>query len=124
MGLTDTNILKKIAGVLGFPLTKKQKKEQGGGSPKKESKGAKSGKSAAKSNTKTQKQTSAMLDMAISIQSKQFCVSDPISQPIFRYIPDRETIQRLLLRCSNMQDDLGDFDMNMDNESQPEVVAE
>ena len=122
MGLTDTNILKKIAGVLGFPLTKKSKKEQGG-SPKKDSKGAKS-KSAAKSNTKAQKQTSAMLDMAISIQSKQFCVSEPISQPIFRYVPDRETIQRLLLRCSNMQDDLGDFDMNMDNESQPEVVAE
>ena len=102
--------------------TKKSKKEQGG-SPKKDSKGAKS-KSAAKSNTKAQKQTSAMLDMAISIQSKQFCVSEPISQPIFRYVPDRETIQRLLLRCSNMQDDLGDFDMNMDNESQPEVAAE
>ena len=65
-----------------------------------------------------------MLDMAISIQSKQFCVSEPISQPIFRYVPDRETIQRLLLRCSNMQDDLGDFDMTMDNESQPEVAAE
>ena len=54
MGLTDTNILKKIAGVLGFPLTKKSKKEQGG-SPKKDSKGAKGGKSAAKSNTKAQK---------------------------------------------------------------------
>ena len=54
MGLTDTNILKKIAGVLGFPLNKKSKKEQGG-SPKKDSKGAKSFKSAAKSNTKNQK---------------------------------------------------------------------
>ena len=54
MGLTDTNILRKIAGVLGFPLNKKSKKEQGG-SPKKDSKGAKSGKSAAKSNSKNQK---------------------------------------------------------------------
>ena len=53
MGLTDTNILKKIAGVLGFPLTKKAKKERDG-SPKKGDKG-KSGKSAAKSNTKNQK---------------------------------------------------------------------
>ena len=115
MGLTDTNILKKIAGVLSFPLSKKSKKDQGG-SPKKNSKGEKSGgKSAAKSNTKSTKQTSAMLDMAISIQSKQFCVSEPINQPIFRYIPDRETIQRLLLRCGNMQDDLGDFDIDMDN---------
>ena len=52
MGLTDTNILKKIAGVLGFPLNKKSKKEQGG-SPKKDSKGAKSFKSAAKSNIKS-----------------------------------------------------------------------
>ena len=55
MGLTDTNILKKIAGVLSFPLSKKSKKDQGG-SPKKNSKGEKSGgKSAAKSNTKSTK---------------------------------------------------------------------
>ena len=48
MGLTDTNILKKIAGVLSFPLSKKSKKEQGG-SPKKDAKGAKgAGKAAAK----------------------------------------------------------------------------
>ena len=65
-----------------------------------------------------------MLDMAISIQSKQFCVSEPITQPIFRYIPDRETIQRLLFRCGNMQDDLGEFDIEMDNQSQPENVAD
>ena len=32
-------------------------------------------------------------------------------QPAFRYIPDRDTIHRLLIRCSNMKDDLAEFDL-------------
>lgn len=42
---------------------------------------------------------------------KQLCIREPIPEPIFRYIPDRDTIQRLLVRCSNMKDDLGEFDL-------------
>ena len=34
-----------------------------------------------------------------------------MSQPAFRYIPDRDTIHRLLIRCSNMKDDLAEFDL-------------
>ena len=34
---------------------------------------------------------------------------------MFRYIPDRDTIQRLLMRCSNMKDDLAEFEINEDD---------
>jgi len=36
-------------------------------------------------------------------------VSAAIPEPIFRYIPDRDTMQRLITRCSNMRDDLAEF---------------
>ena len=45
-------------------------------------------------------------DLANSRTYNQFVVSEPILEPVFRYIPDRETIQRLLLRCSKMKDDI------------------
>ena len=51
------------------------------------------------------------MDMAASMSTKQFSVEKPISYPTFRYIPDRTTIQRLLTRCSNMKDDLAEFDL-------------
>jgi len=45
-----------------------------------------------------------------------FVVSAPgIPEPMFRYIPDRETMQRMLLRCGNMKDDLGVFDIMDDD---------
>ena len=36
-----------------------------------------------------------------------------IKEPVFRYIPDRATIQRLLMRVSNMKDDLADEIINL-----------
>ena len=48
------------------------------------------------------------MDMATSMATKQFSVEEAISEPLFRYIPDRTTIQRLLTRCSNMKDDLAE----------------
>ena len=38
-------------------------------------------------------------------------VEKQIEEPYFRYIPDRATIQRFLTRCSNMKDDLAEFDL-------------
>ena len=57
--------------------------------------------------------------------SKQFAVESKILEPTFRYIPDRDTIQRLLTRCSNMKDDLGEFDLYEDNqpaEAEAEII--
>ena len=38
-----------------------------------------------------------------------------IKEPVFRYIPDRATIQRLLMRVSNMKDDLAEFGLDQDD---------
>ena len=43
-------------------------------------------------------------------------VSETITEPVFRYIPDRDTIQRLLHRCSNMKDDLAEFELFEDKD--------
>ncbi len=55
------------------------------------------------------------MDMSASM-SKQFTVESKIPEPTFRYIPDRDTIQRLLTRCSNMKDDLGEFELYDENQ--------
>ena len=113
MGLEDTSILKKIAGQVGFQLGKKGKKDNA--SPKAGSKN----KSASKSNTAKKKTgQSAAMDMATSMATKQFSVEEDISQPVFRYIPDRATIQRLITRCSNMKGDIDEI-LNQDAEDGP-----
>ena len=45
---------------------------------------------------------------------KQFCCQEAILEPVFRYIPDRRTIQRLIMRAANMKDDLAEFGLNYD----------
>lgn len=49
------------------------------------------------------------MDLATSMATKQFIVNEAITEPIFRYIPDRTTIQRLLTRCSNIKEDLEEY---------------
>ena len=51
------------------------------------------------------------MDMANALHSKQYTCEEPIPEPMFRYVPDRDTIQRILLRCANMKDDLAEFDL-------------
>ena len=110
MGLLDTSILKKIADNVGFQLGKKGKNNS---SPKAGSKN----KSGGKSNTaKKRTGQSAAMDMATSVYTKQFCIDKPIMEPMFRYIPDRATIQRLITRASNMKDDLAEFDLYLSAE--------
>ena len=43
-------------------------------------------------------------------------------QPVFRYIPDRDLIQRLILRASNIKDDLdlAEFDLNEEDHNKDE----
>ena len=55
-------------------------------------------------------------DLEKSLATKSFVISAPILEPMFRYIPDRDTMQRLLTRCSNMKDDLAEFDLNEDGD--------
>jgi len=50
------------------------------------------------------------MEMA-AMNFKQFEITEMIPEPMFRYVPDRETIQRLITRCSNMKDDLAEFDI-------------
>ena len=110
MGLEDTSIIKRIANQVGLTIQKKTTK---GGS---KSTGAKN-KSAGKSNTAKKKAgLNAAQEMSQSIINKQFMVSETITEPVFRYIPDRDTIQRLLHRCSNMKDDLAEFELFEDKD--------
>lgn len=109
-GLDDTQILRRIANDLGIPLGKKGNKANA--SPKATSKGkGGAGKSAAKKAKQVQQ-----TDLEKSIATKSYVVSAPIREPMFRYIPDRETMQRLITRCSNMKDDLAEFDLAEDAE--------
>ena len=97
--------MKKMAGHVGFQLTKKK-----GGAHSKVGAKAKSG-SAKAGSTKNKKNQSAVMEMSSALINTQFCVAEKMSQPAFRYIPDRDTIHRLLIRCSNMKDDLAEFDL-------------
>ena len=45
---------------------------------------------------------------------KTFIVNEMIPEPIFRYIPSRATIQRLIMRAANMKDDLAEFVLDAD----------
>ena len=104
--MEETGIFKKIAGVLGVTISKKSKKD--GSSPKPTTKGKSSGKSGT---AKKKTGQSAALEMASSMANKQFVVNEPIPEPMFRYVPDRDTIQRLLHKVSNMKDDLTEFEL-------------
>ena len=64
------------------------------------------------------------MDMATSMASKQFVVEEKIIEPVFRYVPDRDTIQRLLTRCGNMKDDLAEFDLFEDKQPAEGEAAE
>lgn len=84
MGLEDTSILKRIANVVGFSIGKKGKSS----SPK-----ISKSKSAGKSGTAKKKtDKNAAIEMANSMNPKQFLCEGPIPEPMFRYIPDRDTI--------------------------------
>ena len=52
-----------------------------------------------------------MMEISSAMINAQYCVAEKMSQPAFRYIPDRDTIHRLLIRCGNMKDDLAEFDL-------------
>ena len=78
--------------------------------------GQKGKNSANKSASKKQKLNSVASDLSNSLVSKQYIVSAAIPEPIFRYIPDRDTMQRLITRCSNMRDDLAEFGIMEDAE--------
>ena len=114
MGLEDTNILRKIAGIVGIALGKKSKKDQSA------SKGAKNRSSGKSGTAKKRTGQSAAMDMAASLAHKQFMLSEMIQEPVFRYVPDRDTIQRLITRASNMKDDLAEFDLFQDTAADAE----
>ena len=37
-------------------------------------------------------------------------IEEPMERPIFRYIPDRATVQRLVTRCTALKDDSTKFE--------------
>lgn len=96
--------MKKIADIVGFPLGKKKSNQ----SPKA---GAKNRGAAKASAAKKKTGQTAAMEMSSYINLKSFSISEQIPEPVFRYVPDRGIIQRLLTRASNMKDDLAEFDL-------------
>ena len=85
MGLTKekTNLVMRIASSVGVTIPGKGKKSLT--SPK-----------ISKQKTKIMKKRTNVqnsnIDMNFQAGMKQFCCSEPILEPVFRYIPDRRTI--------------------------------
>jgi hypothetical protein len=102
-----TSILKKIATAVGLQVEKKSKKDTG-------KSGTGKGKGKTSISKKRTGQTAAM-DMAAAMVNQQITISEPVPEPIFRYVPDRDTIQRLILRCTNMMSDLSDLGLDQEN---------
>lgn len=85
MSLEETSIVRKIASAVGFAQLSKKSKKDG-------AKGGSKGKSANKSGTAKKKTgLNPAMEMA-TMTLKQFEVAEMIPEPMFRYIPDRETI--------------------------------
>jgi len=103
-----TNLMSKIISVTGFTTKKDAKKAaKDSTSPPKakgagKSIGATAGKSGGKKKAAAGKQN-VQLEPIVVI-TKEMC------PPIFRYIPDRGTIQRLILKCAAIKDDVIKFE--------------
>ena len=112
MKVEETSILRKIQAVVGYQALKK-------------SKTSKSGSAAKKSGAKSNKKKSAAVNSELqALALRQVIISEPQIEPIFRYVPDRDTIQRLLIRCSNMKDDLGEFELYDEDGAKGEADAD
>lgn len=64
------------------------------------------------------------IDFATMQAAKSFIVQSPMEQPTLRYIPDRDLVQRLIIRASNMKDDLGEFDMTEEHKGEAKDPAD
>lgn len=102
-----TNILTRITLEVGISLEKTKKSTM---SPKSK----KGGNSKGLAKRKTLTQSSVVREMQHAGMG-QFRIDGPIKEPVFRYIPDRATMQRLVLRVSNMKDDLAEFCLGPEN---------
>lgn len=105
-----TNLMQKITNVTGFATKKDSKKTSKGdtSSPKVTGKGKSLSGTAGKS---TGKKKGAGKDAIINTSYQgPVVIGEPICQPLFRYIPDRTTVQRLVTRCANLKDDVIKFD--------------
>ena len=101
--------MKKILAVTGF-ATKKDSKKAGkhSESPAKQSQKGKSSGSATKSAGK--KKAAASNKKTEELDLVLQTIYEPIEFPIFRYIPDRATVQRLVHRVAALKDDTMSFD--------------
>lgn len=101
MGLnlkSKTDVIYRISSAVGVSVGKPKKSAL---SPK-ANKGKKGG----------QKRKTIVMNNNTDLQQfcvKTFVVNEMIPEPIFRYIPSRATIQRIIMRAANMKDDLAEF---------------
>ena len=102
MDLTSekTNLMNKICSVAGFTTKKEKKGSSKNESPQRNSKGRSVSASAGKSTTKKRVagKKSPDLDFVMLV------IEEPMERPIFRYIPDRASIQRLVMKCTALED--------------------
>ena len=103
-----TNLMVKVVGVTGFTTKKESKKAaKDTTSPKATGKKATTGatgKSAGKKKGGVSGKLSPTQIESMVVIQKEMC------QPIFRYMPDRATFQRLITRCANIKDDVIKFE--------------
>ena len=50
------------------------------------------------------------------IGMKQFTLEKTILEPMFRYVPDRAVMQKMIMRAANMKDDLAEFGLDEEEE--------
>lgn len=95
-----TNLLTRICTALDVNLATRKKNML---SPKNDKgKGAKT-KVLQKKKTTVRNATNSDLK---HLESEHFVVAEMVLEPYFRYLPDRGTMQRLIMRAANMKDDL------------------
>ena len=61
-------------------------------------------------------------DEGTMFERKQFECEKMILEPMFRYIPERAVMQRLILRAATMKDDLAEFNLDGEMEMAGETL--
>ena len=93
----NTNLVDHIMKSTFFNLTVTKTKSKGKGSP---------GKSKSSGKKKTKDLNKSLNDEEVH----QFEISKVLTKPLFRCVPDRATMQRLVMRYVSMKDDFKGFD--------------
>ena len=108
--LTDekTNLIKKILAVTGF-ATKKDAKKAGKSSDS-PAKSTQKGKASSATKSAGKKKAAASSKKNEEFEMILQTINEPIEFPIFRYIPDRATVQRLVHRVAGLKDEITSFD--------------